>query len=95
MNWLAARDDFEMATEDARSADAESLFGCGSRRKRTWSRSSRTSEASSASEAATSVTATAARMEEDRNFALDNFLAGIEAGMTSTQVRRDAHMEVA
>ena len=32
------RDDFEMATEKAREADAESLFGCGSKRKRTWSR---------------------------------------------------------
>ena len=32
------RDDFEMATERARSADTESLFGCGSKRKRTWSR---------------------------------------------------------
>ena len=32
------RDDFEMATERARSTDTESLFGCGSKRKRTWSR---------------------------------------------------------
>ena len=32
------KDDFEMATERARSTDAESLFGCGSKRKRTWSR---------------------------------------------------------
>ena len=47
-------------------------------------RSSKTSEgASSASEAPTAATV---RVEEDRNFALDNFLAGIEAGMTSTQV---------
>ena len=44
-------------------------------------RSSRTSEASSASEPLVTV-----RIDEDRNFALDNFLAGIEAGMTSTQV---------
>ena len=50
-------------------------------------RSSKTSEgASSASEAPTAATV---RVEEDRNFALDNFLAGIEAGMTSTQVGRD------
>ena len=77
------RDDFEMATEHARSADPESLFNCGSRRKRTWSRSSRA--ASEASEAAGPTTSRAAAEEEDRNFALDNFLAGIEAGMTSTQ----------
>ena len=45
------RDDFEMATEHARSADPESLFNCGSRRKRTWSRSSRAGSETSASEA--------------------------------------------
>ena len=58
------RDDYEMATEHARSADPESLFNCGSRRKRTWSRSSRA--ASEASEAAGPTTSRAAAEEEDR-----------------------------
>ena len=49
---------------------------------RTTYRSSKTSEASSASEPPPPT----ARIEEDRNFTLDNFLAGIEANMTSTQV---------
>ena len=54
------------------------------RRKRTWSRSSRASE-TSASEAGPMTMAGSRAAEEGRNFALDNFLAGIKAKMTSTQ----------
>ena len=61
------RDDFEMATEHARSADPESLFNCGSRRKRTWSRSSRAGSETSASEAGPMTMAGSRAAEEDRD----------------------------
>ena len=75
------KDDYEMATKHARSADPESLFNCGSRRKRTWSGRAPEEAAASASETLTDLR----REEEDRNVALDNFLVGIEARMNSTQ----------
>ena len=75
------KDDYEMATKHARSADPESLFNCGSRRKRTWSGMASEEAAASESETLTGLR----REEEDRNVALDSVLAGIEARMNSTQ----------